>query len=145
MCLPTVKLGFEVRDHKARVVFRLAIGMAHDLRLDDDTPALIPRTSRIAGLAVDMLGLAGFSRQPPGVAHQARGATLKNLVFPHRDDVLESLALKKGKQWCGCEAAIEAHPQPGARESGSPSRPQAAQDPDTTHRGAGRARAEPRG
>src|SRR3989442_9115519 len=85
----------KVRDYKARVVLRLAVGMAHDFGLDNDAPALIPGAGRISALLVEMLGLAGFARQTPGGGHQARRATLENLVFGHRDHGLESFALAK--------------------------------------------------
>src|SRR5450631_266503 len=106
----------EVGDHEARVVLRLAPWMAHDFGLDDHAPALLPSAGGVAALAVDMCSLARFARPTPGGAHQARGPTLKNLVFAHRDDVFESLALEESEDRSGCEAAIEAHPQPCARE-----------------------------
>src|ERR1035438_10809616 len=50
----------EVRDYEARVVLGLAPGMTHDLSLDDDAAAVIPSAGGIAGLAIQMSGLAGF-------------------------------------------------------------------------------------
>src|SRR5664280_2077657 len=46
-----------------------------------------------------------------GGAHQACRAPLENLVFSHRDDVLESFAFQKGEDLGGGEAAVKAHPQ----------------------------------
>jgi Putative transposase len=116
---------FEVGDYEAWVVLGLAPRMTYDLGFDDDAPALIPSAGGIAGLAIQMSGLARFARQAPGGAHQARGAALQNLVFPHRHHVLESLTLEEGEQWGGGEAAVQAHPQPSTGEG----RPQPRQQP----------------
>lgn len=106
----------EVRDHEARVVFRLAPGMSHDFGLDNHAPALTPSPGRITAFLVEMLRLARFARQATSGAHQACGATLKYLVFAHRDDVLESLALEEGEDLRRGKAAVEAHPQSGSGE-----------------------------
>ena len=116
--------------------------MTNDLRLDDDAAALIPGAGGIAGLAIEMGGLARFARQTSGRTHQARCAALKNLVFPHRDDVLEPLALEEGEHLGGGEAAVQAYPQPCAREGRSQPRQQPRQDPDRTNPGAGIAGAQ---
>ena len=63
----------EVRDHEARVVFGLAPRMAYDFGLDHHAPALGPGAGSVAALAVEMRGLARFSGQAPGGAHQACG------------------------------------------------------------------------
>src|ERR1019366_5023187 len=60
----------EVSDHEARIVFRLAIRMAHDLGLDDDAAALLPGAGGVAALAVQMRGLARFAGKAPGRAHR---------------------------------------------------------------------------
>ena len=87
----------EVGDHETRVVFGLAPGMTHDLGFDDDAAALIPGAGGIASLAIQMLGLPRCARHTPGGAHQARAAALQNLVFPHRDHMLEPLAFEEGE------------------------------------------------
>src|SRR5450631_1154578 len=111
--------------------------MAHDFGLDDHAATLGPGTGGVAALTIDMRGLARFARPTPGGAHQARGATLQNLVFAHRDHVFESLALEESEDRGGREAAIEAHPQPCARKGRPQARQQSRKDPDSADRGAG--------
>lgn len=127
----------EVRDPEARVVLGLASGVAHDLGLDDDAPALLPSAGRIAGLAAEVFGLARGARQAPGGAHQACGATLQNLVLGHSDDVLESLALEEGEELGTGKAAVQAHPQTRARKGRPQLGQQAREDPDGADRGRG--------
>jgi len=110
--------------------------MTNDLRLDDDTAALIPGAGGIAGLAIQMRGLARFARQASGGAHQARGAALKNLVFSHGDHVLESLALEEGEELSRGKAAVQADPQPCTRKGRSQLWQQPRQDPDRADPGA---------
>src|SRR5438445_2927155 len=55
-----------IGDHKTRIVFRIAVGMASDFRLIDDAPLILPSLLRfIAKLSVDVLGLSTFLRAEP--------------------------------------------------------------------------------
>jgi hypothetical protein len=83
-----------------------------------------------------MLRLARFTGEAPGGAHQARRAPLENLVFTHRDHVLESFALEEIKDLCSRKAVVEAHPQSRSGEGRAQLWQQAREDAERADRGA---------
>ncbi len=79
--------------------------------VDDDSPALRSGAGRIAGLAVQMFGLARFNGEAPSSAYQTGRTSLKYLVVRHCDRAFEAFVFEKVEDVGGRKSAVEPHPQ----------------------------------
>src|SRR6266480_8025687 len=73
-----------VGNHEARIIFRVAVGMASDFSLIDDATLILPGLlGFIAELPVNMLGLPAFLREAAGRAHGSLDQAIQHRIGGH--------------------------------------------------------------
>ena len=77
----------QIRHHEPRVVPRLAVSEANDFGLDHDPALVVPRAGGVAGVGIDVRGLATDLALRAGHLHGGLRMPLQHRVLRHRHDI----------------------------------------------------------
>jgi len=134
----------EVGHHEAGVVPGVAPGQPHHLGLHDDPALAAPFLGGVAGLPVEVLGVASRLGQHARLAQQAADPLGQALVARHGHEVLHPLRVEESEQHWRRVAPIQPDPERRLREGRAELPEQAAQEPDRPPAGVGIAGPEDR-
>ena len=105
------------RFNRPRVVPRLAVCEANDFGLDHDPALVVPRAGSVAGVGIDVRGLATDLALRAGHLHGGLRMPLQHRVLRHRHDVVEpGLRIQKIEDLRGRKAPVEPNEKPRPRK-----------------------------